>query len=118
MDVHAPLAQHVDNSNSSDHDETKTGVFSKTVLIEHGGWADQEHALKQWRPFFLLPMTVAVFGVVFALILISLEIINKVASVRHGIGPEKPGNHYLWTYGPTAGKAPLYLGSHRDGIGG
>jgi hypothetical protein len=45
----------------------------------------------------------AMLAFVFVLLIISLEVVLKVSTDRHGFGPTDSKLYYIWTYGPTAG---------------
>ena len=109
MDAQVPLVKHVDKPTSNDFNENILAISSHIRPKDDGGqeWSSRGAGIKEWRPFFLSPATIAAFGTVFGATLIALEVVNKVAGSR-GFGPTKPGNHYLWTYGPTACK-PIHF---------
>jgi hypothetical protein len=44
------------------------------------------------------------FALVFALLVMTLEIILKVSSDRDGFASTESNLYYVYTYGPTAGK--------------
>lgn len=56
----------------------------------------------RWRPFYLRTRVLSAFGALFALIVVALEILILVSARNNGIASGVPGDHYLWTYGPTA----------------
>jgi hypothetical protein len=119
MDLQTALIQHHhhDNTQSNQYKPEEYAtlmVFSQTTKDIQSRyhfddslrpWPPQQAKSKRWRPFFLLPSTMAIFAVIFALSVVALEIVNKVAADdRLGIGSAQSlqGRHYLWTYGPTA----------------
>jgi hypothetical protein len=57
---------------------------------------------KPWRPLMLRRWVLLAFAVVFVLLIVSLEIILKVSTDRHGFATESK-LYYVWTYGPVAG---------------
>lgn len=56
----------------------------------------------RWRPAYLRTRILTAFCVVFALIVVALEILIMESARNNGIASGVPGDHYLWTYGPTA----------------
>jgi hypothetical protein len=61
---------------------------------------------KMWTPFVLRRFTLIGAACVFAAILLALEILDLVANRNNGLSTTEDSKHYLWTYGPTAGKFP------------
>lgn len=55
-----------------------------------------------WRPVYLRTRILGAFCMVFALMVVTLEILILVSNRNNGIASGVPGDHYLWTYGPTA----------------
>lgn len=56
----------------------------------------------RWRPAYLRIRILTAFCVVFALIVVALEILIMESAKNNGIASGVPSDHYLWTYGPTA----------------
>lgn len=54
-------------------------------------------------PFALSRPVLATAFVGFALIFITLQIIDSYARSHYGLATSSSNLHYLWTYGPTAG---------------
>lgn len=59
-----------------------------------------------WTPFYLQPATLIGFVVVYLVLLLALVILAVADAKRNGIATAKSSEHYLWTYGPTAGRYP------------
>ena len=53
---------------------------------------------------FIRHQVVLAFLACFAIILGALEAINALSRHNQGLVTTNVGRHYLWTYGPTAGK--------------
>ena len=56
-----------------------------------------------WTPFFLRRTTLSVFLVVFLSLVIALAVLYNYSQLHDGVGTADNRDHYLWTYGPTAG---------------
>src|SRR3569833_2637994 len=56
----------------------------------------------RWRPFYLRRLVLALFVLVFVLIIGTVEALLFVSNSNDGLGTANAGQHYLWTYGPTA----------------
>ena len=61
-------------------------------------------ATKPWTPFVLRRWVLIAFSITLLAIIASLEVVWKVCDTKHGFGPVDSKLHYVWTYGPTAGK--------------
>lgn len=57
-----------------------------------------------WRPVYLRHSIIASFVVIFILVLVAIEVLLAYSNKNFGIaeGSDSGGQHYLWTYGPTA----------------
>lgn len=55
-----------------------------------------------WRPAYLRDRVLVAFCMVFIFILVTLEIMITFSTRNDGIASGTYGDHYLWTYGPTA----------------
>ncbi|PSR82544.1 hypothetical protein BD289DRAFT_437208 [Coniella lustricola] len=84
--------------NSEDQQDPSKEGSSRLSHIRDGHANQEPH----WRPFYLRRRIVAVFLVIFALILVAIEILIVVSDRNDGISTATPGEHYLWTYGPVA----------------
>lgn len=62
-----------------------------------------------WRPRSLHRTTLGIFAVTFCLMLVGLEVLKQYSDRHQGLTTTTEGKHYLWTYGPTAGKCSVYL---------
>jgi len=69
-------------------DPTKTPVFSDTPL--------------PWRPFYLQRTVILSFTVIFAAILVVIQVLLAISNRNNGLGTGYRGQQYLWIYGPTA----------------
>lgn len=65
------------------------------------GYAPQRH---MWSPVMLRSVSLAVFGVLFICFIIVIEVLYSVSTQKNGLSTSEERYHYLWTYGPTAGK--------------
>jgi hypothetical protein len=91
--------------------------LSQRQLLPHEGLEDQGQGGisrtpppgKPWRPLMLRLWVLVVFAILFALLIVSLEIILKVSLERNGFGPTKHNLYYVWTYGPTAGESATHV---------
>lgn len=57
---------------------------------------------RRWRPAYLRTRVLGAFCIVFALMAVALEILTMLSARNNGIASGAYGDHYLWTYGPTA----------------
>jgi len=55
----------------------------------------------QWTPPYLRRTVIASFVLVFALILVAIEVLLAFSNKHDGIATGYAGQQYLWTYGPT-----------------
>jgi hypothetical protein len=62
-----------------------------------------EDQKKLWNSIFFVKMTLSGFVLLFILLIGALQIIYSYSSRHNGLSASKPSEHYLWTYGPTAG---------------
>jgi hypothetical protein len=66
----------------------------------------QTDTFKQpWIPFVLRRWVLIAFAIVLLSMIAGLEIVKKICDAKHGFGPIDTKLHYVWTYGPTAGKS-------------
>lgn len=56
----------------------------------------------RWRPAYLRARVLVAFCIVFAHMVVALEILIILSARNNGIASGTYGDHYLWTYGPTA----------------
>jgi len=76
---------------------------------------EQSPLAKPWRPLMLRRWVLIVFALVFALLVMALEIILRVSSDREGFAWTESHFYYVYTYGPTAGKELIiYYGCLTD----
>ena len=57
-----------------------------------------------WSTPWLHPITISVFVAVSICLVISIVLLWHFSALDHGLSVQVSRNHYLWTYGPTAGK--------------
>jgi hypothetical protein len=62
-------------------------------------------AKQSWTPFVLRRWVLITFATVLLLMVAGLEVVKKICDTKHGFGPIDTNLHYIWTYGPTAGKS-------------
>jgi hypothetical protein len=70
---------------------------------------DANHQQKAWVPLMLRRWVLLMISLAILVLIVSLEIVNKIADQQHGFGPVDSSLVYVWTYGPTAGTAPSRL---------
>lgn len=61
-----------------------------------------------WRPTWLRRRVFFAFAAWFVALAVILEPLLSVSQRASGIASPKENLYYLWTFGPTAGKFPLY----------
>jgi hypothetical protein len=84
---------------------------SKTRLIlldRANGDPNEQHPAHppMWTPPILRSRVLIAFAALFAVLLAIIEVLFRVSNENQGLGSSEPGYHYLWTYGPTAGRSP------------
>jgi hypothetical protein len=57
-----------------------------------------------WQPFYLQQTTLPGFFCLWVVTIVALQLLYSYSQRHHGLGTSEPSKHYLWTYGPTAGK--------------
>jgi hypothetical protein len=57
-----------------------------------------------WDPYFLSWTLRTGFILLFLLMIVSLEVLAWYSRTHNGLATSNSNKHYLWTYGPTAGK--------------
>ena len=55
-----------------------------------------------WRPTYLRRTVIACFILVFALMLVAIEVLLVFSNKNYGLATPYGDLHYFWTYGPTA----------------
>lgn len=80
--------------------DVQTDSCSSKDAVEERG----DIKIKSWTPLMLRRWVLILFAITFLFLIIVLEIILKVSTDERGFGPTNLNLHYLWTYGPTAGK--------------
>ncbi|KAE8449610.1 hypothetical protein EG329_007940 [Mollisiaceae sp. DMI_Dod_QoI] len=55
----------------------------------------------KWQPSYLRRPILIGFTILFALIIVALEVLEATSQRNYGLATSYPGLHYLWTYGPT-----------------
>lgn len=56
-----------------------------------------------WTPVWLRRFTLAGFAALFLAMFVALQVLYSISQRNHGLATSKDQDHYLWTYGPTAG---------------
>jgi len=59
---------------------------------------------KAWTPIWLGKPILGGFAISFLCMLATLQALYFVSEKNDGLATSRDENHYLWTYGPTAGK--------------
>jgi hypothetical protein len=57
-----------------------------------------------WVPWSLRRSVLVGHGVLFVVLILALEVLNRVSQRKQGLATSSERLHYLWTYGPTASK--------------
>jgi hypothetical protein len=70
---------------------------------------DVTHQRKAWVPLMLRRWVLLTISLAILVLIVSLEIVNKIADQQHGFGPVDSSLVYVWTYGPTASTSPSRL---------
>jgi hypothetical protein len=92
----------------------KTAATSspKSLLIQttmeeptDAGKIQNDTVEQPWIPFVLRRWVLITFSIVLLSMVAGLEIVKKICDAKHGFGPIDTKLHYVWTYGPTAGKS-------------
>lgn len=60
-----------------------------------------------WAPFYLQTTTLIGFAALYLVLLLAIIVLAIADAERDGISTAKSSEHYLWTYGPTAGTHPF-----------
>jgi len=56
-----------------------------------------------WRPFWLRRRVLLVFGIIFMLPIVPIQVLLSISKTRDGIAEPKANLYYLWTFSLTAG---------------
>lgn len=96
------LSAKTDNKAHSDSRVDVRGCDSETVAESVDCTA--KDASRPWTPCFLQTPTLLCFTLVYTALLISLIVLRIVDEKNKGLATSDTSRHYLWTYGPTAGK--------------
>lgn len=83
---------------------TQSLLLDAEVEIE-----DVTRQKKAWVPLMLRRWVLLTISLAILVLIVSLEIVNKIADQQHGFGPVDSSLVYVWTYGPTAGTSPSRL---------
>ena len=103
----------VENSNFRPHpqseDETESIGRQRDCATSPPGYiaisnCDKAIAGLTWRPSYLRRGVLLGFISFFLAVLGSIEVIYQVSEKRHGLASTRESWHYLWKFGPTAGK--------------
>jgi hypothetical protein len=85
--------------------QAKTPVVSSYTPVQENA---KSNSALTWRPTYLRRRILLSFLVLFCALFASLEALNQVSRKQHGLVSAPESRRYLWTYGPTAGRSPLY----------
>lgn len=98
-------------------EQNKGNVQSKNVLIgstsvtpsltEKDGQLPKQRP--GWTSTYLQKATLLGFAFAFLCLLLAVIALAIVDAKRDGIATARSSEHYLWTYGPTAGILSLYI---------
>ena len=88
-------------SNSSEH----SFLHHAPIEFDEAGSTHPEPTFKPWTPLMLQRWVLQTISIVLLTLIVTLEIVLKSSTDRHGFGPVESNLHYVWTYGPTAGTA-------------
>lgn len=77
------------------------------VRVEDNADHEEKPSSRQsnWVPLALRPWVHIVLALIFVVQIAVIEVLFQVSSKNHGLSTGSSTNHYLWTYGPTAGKS-------------
>ncbi|RAH42332.1 DUF3433 domain-containing protein [Aspergillus brunneoviolaceus CBS 621.78] len=87
--------------------KTFTPLVQETATLESDHTQDGEnhhaHPWRQaWTPTILRSATLVAFALLFAAMIVVIEVLSSVSARNQGLGTSESKYHYLWTYGPTA----------------
>ncbi|PYI19440.1 hypothetical protein BO99DRAFT_458912 [Aspergillus violaceofuscus CBS 115571] len=82
-------------------------LVQETATSESDSTQDGEnHPIRSWRhawtPIILRSGTLAAFALLFAAMIVVVEVLSSVSARNQGISTSDSKYHYFWTYGPTA----------------
>lgn len=66
---------------------------------------ENDHIHQLWSPLFLRRKVLAFFIVSFTAMIAALAALHIYCDRNQGLSTVNPKQHYLWTYGPSAGMA-------------
>ncbi|KAF1912691.1 hypothetical protein BDU57DRAFT_542503 [Ampelomyces quisqualis] len=100
-------------SNLSSHastqpDDSKTPPSNVSLLPQEPAennersYKPNERSPNSWTPLMLRRWALLTISLILLALIVSLEVVLKVATNKHGFGPIDSDLVYLWTYGPTA----------------
>lgn len=71
-----------------------------------------EHTNPTWTDFYFRPLFLISLSVLLILMIVALEVLHYISQHNQGLVNASENMHYIWTYGPTFGKArPIGLDS-------
>lgn len=82
----------------------KQPLLHRTVNSRDVSTQPYGDAVNAWVPSMLRRGVLISFAITFLLLVTALEIVLRLSDERRGFGPTDSNLHYIWTYGPTAGK--------------
>lgn len=100
--------------------KTFTPLVQETATVEsdHTQNGENHHAhpwRQAWTPTILRSVTLVAFALLFAAMIVVIEVLSSVSARNQGLGTSESKYHYLWTYGPTAGRCSGSFHVHRVG---
>ena len=100
-------AQEQSKSNTEPkHVLVNTNSVTPSLTEKHGEPATQRPG---WTSTYLHNKTLLGFAVAFLCLLLAVIVLAVVDAKQDGIANAKSSEHYLWTYGPTAGACSILL---------
>ena len=86
------------------HVLVNTNPVTPSLTEKHGDSALQRPG---WTSTYLQNKTLLGFAIAFLCLLLAVIVLAVVDAKQDGIANAKSSEHYLWTYGPTAGACPI-----------
>jgi hypothetical protein len=79
-------------------------IAQRKVLVQEQSRQKPSQTLKLWTPWPLEKIVLAGFAACFVLLAVVLAALFGVSERNQGLASSEEKLHYLWTYGPTAGR--------------
>jgi hypothetical protein len=84
------------------YESVKPGPRSSEVEVDAKNGVQSATTRLPWRPKYLRRTVLFCFALIFALALVTIEVLLDISNKNFGVATSHAGLHYLWTYGPTA----------------